>query len=282
MRNRTLLAFVCIALVLASCSTIQELRFDQPEVEFQGFQFEDLGFDGLTLLFDFEVDNPNDLDITAKGYNYDFLIEGSSLVSGTRDEQFEIRRKDRTTIQVPVSFTYDEVRNVFGDAFNRDSLAYEIKTDVDLDLGMLGSRKVPVNHSGHVPIPKMPDIVFDGFEVTEIGFSGVSAEVNFRVRNENSFALHMSEVNYTMVVNGNEWVSTSLEERYDIASESNSVYTVPINIGLSKAGSDVIQTIRNGGPINYEIRGNASVGADIRGFNRDANLPFEFEGEYRF
>ena len=274
--------FILLLFITTSCSTIQDLAFDKPEIEYQGFQFDQISMEGITLLFDFEIDNPNNREIKAQGYTYALLLEGSSLVSGQRDEEVSIQEQGKSMFQVPVTFTYSELQDGFGSLLGQEEIDFEIKSDVNLDLGSLGSRSVPVSHNGTLPIPQMPNVAFNGFDVKEIGFSGVDVELSFRIRNENNFGLHISSVDYTMVVNGNEWVSTGLEERYDIGSNSNSEYVVPISIGLDKAGNDAIQVIRDREPVTYEISGHAKVGADIPGFNRDADLPFSFTGEYQF
>ncbi len=279
---RVIPSLILLFFITASCSTIQDIALDRPEIEYQGFQFDQISMEGITLLFDFEIDNPNNREIKAQGYNYELLLEGSSLVSGERDEELSIQGRDKSMFQVPVTFTYSELRDGFGSLLGEKEIDFEIKSDVNLDLGSFGSRNVPVSHQGNLPVPQMPDVAFNGFDVKEIGFSGVDVELSFRIRNENDFSLHISSVDYTMVVNDSEWVSTGLEERYDIDSNSNSEYVVPITIGLDKAGTDAIQVIRNREPVTYEISGHAKVGADIPGFSRDAELPFSFSGDYQF
>ncbi len=280
--KRSLLLLLLFSVILVSCSTIQELRFDKPEVEFKGFQFDTISMDGITILFDFEVDNPNDRAIKGNGYTYELLLGETSLASGEQTDEMEFAANDKSVIQVPVTFDYRDAMDSIGEIAGKDSVAFTFKSDVDLDLGSLGSRKASVSHEGHLPLPQIPDIVFNGFDVNEIGFSGVDVELNFRVRNPNIFKIYVNSVDYTMIVNGNEWVSTGIDRSYDLDSETNTHITVPIKIGLSTAGTDAIQVVRDREPVEYEIRGHARVGADIPGFQRDADLPFEFKGRYEF
>ena len=279
--KRALLLFL-LAAFITSCSTIQELRFQEPEIEFKGFQFDQISMEGVTILFDFEVDNPNNRSIKGNGYTYELLLGESSLATGERAESIEFAGNDKSIIQVPVTFAYRDAMSSIGELAGEDSVAYEIKSEIDLDFGNFGSRKTPVSHQGYLPLPQIPDIVFNGFDVNEIGFSGVDVNLNFRVRNPNIFKIYVNSVDYTMIVNGNEWVSTGIDKSYDLDSETNTYVDVPIKIGLSTAGTDAIQVIRDRKPVEYEIRGHARVGADIPGFSRDADLPFEFKGTYEF
>lgn len=266
----------------SSCSTIQQLRFEEPEVNFRGYQFDKLSMEGVTILFDFEVDNPNEQSFKSGGYSYEFMLGDSSLARGEVREEFEIMGNDKSVIQIPVTFGYRDAMSSLGEFAGKDSVAYELKTEVDLDFGSFGSREVPIAHQGHLPVPKIPDIVFRGFDVNEIGFSGVDVELNFRVRNPNIFKIYVNSVDYTMIVNGNEWVSTGIDKSYDLDSSTNTMITVPVKIGLNSVGTDAIRVIRDREPLDYEIRGHARVGADIPGFQRDADLPFEFKGTFEF
>ena len=280
--KQRLLALAAIALIVAGCSTIQQLRLEEPEIEFKGFSFDSITFEDLTLMFEFEVDNPNDRDFTMTGYDYDLLLEGNSLSRGEREEEMTIRKNGKSLVVIPVTFTHRQLAEGFGELLGNSEVAYEFRTEVNLDLGSLGSRTVPVAQKGELPIPTMPHIRFGGFEVNEIGFSGVDVELNFRVRNPNAFGFYVSGLDYTLIVDGNEWVSAGLDESYHIEESRTSVFTIPVNIGLSKAGTDVMRVMREREPVEYQIRGNASVEADLPGFERNADLPFEFNGIYEF
>src|SRR5690625_6132137 len=79
-----------------------------PNISFSRVGIDGFGFNEATLLFEFDVDNPNPVGLTAKRYNYDFLINNSSFVSGEHRDRVSISREATSTLEVPVTIKFTE------------------------------------------------------------------------------------------------------------------------------------------------------------------------------
>jgi len=69
-------AFLLITIIfIAGCSALRDFaNIQQPSVDFNRVSIQSISFDGIDLLFDFEVNNPNQVGVDASEYSYEFFI----------------------------------------------------------------------------------------------------------------------------------------------------------------------------------------------------------------
>lgn len=280
--QKKILLLLSLSFLVISCSAIRGLTdIQEPNVEFANVSIQNISFDGVTLLFDFDVTNPNSMGVNADGYSYEFFINDQSFLTGTQDEEISIDRESKSMIQVPVSMNFSELYQTFGSLARQDSLSYKLSTEVDFNLSALGSRTVPVQASGVLPIPKPPRIKFGGIDVKKMSFSGADVEATFRVTNPNAFEIALSGAKYILDVNGRNWLDTELEQRIEVSGSENKTIVIPIRLNTAQMGSAMLDIMGGKKEFNYKLRGSAEVSADLEGFSEKQELPFELEGVYQ-
>lgn len=279
MNKRLLIVSAAFFLLTASCASLRDAaNVKEPEVTYSDVSIQELSFDGVTLLFDFDVTNPNRVGVSAEGYNYEFFINGTSFLNGQQSEYIEIDGESTARVQVPVSLTYSNVYDSFRSVLSNDTISYKIATDVSFRLPVLGTRRVPVEAEGELPVPRVPNIEFGGFNMKRMSFSGAEAEVSFRVSNPNSFAILLSSADYALQVNGKNWLDTTLGESIRVAGSDSQLITIPVKLSASQMGSALIEMMGGKTEFNYRLTGDAQVAADIRGFNAPQSIPFDLQG----
>lgn len=273
---------VCLMFLLTlmtSCASLRDAAdIQEPEVRFSNMSIQTINFEGVTLLFDFNVTNPNRLDISADSYNYEFLINGQSFISGTQNERLDIGRESTSTIQVPVSMTFANLYESFRSVLRQDSVSYRMDTAVSFSLPVIGSRTVPVQAEGNLPIPKVPRIQFGDFEMKRLSFSGAELDISFRVSNPNPFGITLAGADYSLQVNGKEWLDTRLGESIRVDSSESREIIIPIELSASQMGSALVEMMGGRKEFDYQLTGQARVFADIEGFTDEQTVPFDLEG----
>ncbi len=268
--------------ILTSCSTLRDAAdIREPNVEFSKMSVQSISFDGVTLLFDFDVTNPNRMGVSAERYNYEFFINENSFLSGVQEQPLSIGAESKSVVQVPVSMKFSELFQTFESLVRQDSLSYLLSTEVEFDLPVMGSRKVPVQASGDLPIPRMPRINFGGFDIKNVSLSGADVEVSFRISNPNLFKIGLLGASYVLDVNGRNWLDTELEESVEVEGGENKLVTLPIRLSASQMGSALMDIIAGRSEFEYNLRGNARISADLEGFEDGETLPFDLEGTYK-
>lgn len=280
MKNYPLSVFLILLLtLLTSCASLRDAaNVQEPNVRFSDMSIQNINFDGVTLLFDFDVTNPNRLDVSTDSYNYEFFINGQSFISGTQDERLEIGRESTSTIQVPVSMTFSNLYESFRSIMREDSVSYRMDTAVSFSLPVIGSRTVPVQAEGELPIPKIPRIQFGDFDMKKLSFSGAEIDISFRVSNPNAFGITLAGADYTLQVNGKEWLDTRLGESIRVEGTDTREITIPIELSASQMGSALVEMMGGRKEFNYKLTGQARVSADLEGFTDEQTVPFDLEG----
>jgi len=278
--KRALFLFT-IVLILSGCSTIRDAAdIREPNVSFQDMSIDQITFDGVTLLFDFEISNPNRFGVSAEQYSYEFFINEQSFISGLQEEPLSISRESAQTIQVPVTLNFSEVYETFSSVVRQDSLSYALATEVEFDVPVLGNRKVPVRTSGEIPVPKVPRISMGEFNVKDISLSGAEVEVSFNVQNPNPFAISIANAAYELTVNGREWLDTTLDETIRVAGSERQTINIPIRLSSSQMGSALMDIMRGESTFNYDLKGSADISAELNGFRDGQSFPFDLSGTY--
>lgn len=271
-----------VLIVFISCNTLKDLsNIQKPSVRYSSMFIQDMSFDDVTLLFDFEVDNPNSFGVSADQYQYEFFINGTEFVTGIQNENVRIESESKSIIQVPVSFTFSEVYNTISSAVNRDSISYRISSEVRFDIAGVSQQRVPVSAEGELPIPKLPKIELSNFNVNELSFSGAEMVASFRVENPNSFGISFADASYNLEVNEKEWLDTTLERNIELGGSESELITIPIRLNSSQMGSVLFDMLRGEKEFPYNLTGSARISADLPGFDGFEVLPFNISGTYK-
>lgn len=276
-------ASILVTIILTSgCAALRDFaNVQQPTVDFTRVSVQSINFDGVSLLFDFDVNNPNQVGIDAKEYSYEFFINDNSFVTGRQVENLRINRMSSSVVQVPVTLNFSEMMNTFGSLAGRDSLSYQIASEVQFEIPGLGTRTVHVSAAGDLPIPRLPAVEFGGFDVKNISLSGAEMEIAFRITNPNSFGLNLSNAAYVLNVNGREWLDTRLVETIRIGAKESNMVRIPVRLDAAQMGSVFVEMLSGSTEFQYNLSGAADVSADIVEFDAEGRVPFNVSGTYR-
>lgn len=279
---KKLLPLLCLIFAISSCSTLRDLTdVQKPTVSYSNVSVQSVSFDGVTLLFDFDVNNPNRMDVTADRYTYEFFINDNLFLEGEQSEQVTIKQQASSVVQVPVAFNFSELAESFRSVLRQDDLSYRLATEVMFDMPVMGSQRVPVEASGTFPIPKIPRITFGDLNVKSMSLTGADVEAQFDVSNPNDFAIQLSDAAYQLEVNGREWLDTRLQEDLEVLGAETRTITIPIRLSSSQMGSALLDMLSGNQNFDYRLTGTAEISAIIEGFPLSEQLPFDLSGTYQ-
>jgi LEA14-like dessication related protein len=240
-----------------------------------------INFNEAELLFNFDVNNPNPLGITASGYSYDFLVNNNSFLSGNQDKDVKIGSGSKSVLQVPVKIQYSELLNSFRSLPGNDEFKYGLNTEFVFDIPGLGQQRLPSNITGSLPLPKIPRIEFSGFDVSIKSPTRADLELKISIDNPNRFPILLNSASYVLNVNGKEWLNTTYTEAVRVTADDRTEIVIPVQLNAVQMGSVLFDLMRGSAEFDYNLNGNADVGAEIEGFSFTENILFDREGVFR-
>lgn len=276
------LSTLLLLFFITGCAALKDLaNLQKPALEYSDMRVQSINFTEAVLLFNFDVNNPNPVGVTADGYNYNFLVNNNSFLSGSQDENVTIGSGRKSVLEVPVTLKYSELLSTFRSLAQSDEFNFDLSTEFLFDIPGLGQQRLPANASGSLPVPKIPRFEFAGFDVNNVSLSGADVELRIGINNPNRFPILLNSANYVLNVNGREWLNTTLSDAVRISADDRSEIVIPVQLNAVQMGSVLFDSMRGSTQFDYSLSGNASVGAEIDGFSFTENLLFNRNGEFR-
>lgn len=280
MRSKLIITTV-LCFFISSCTMLKDLsNMVLPNLSFNSVGIQGFGFNEATLLFEFDVNNPNPVGLTAQRYNYDFLINNNSFVSGEHRDRVSISRESDSLLEVPVTIKFTELYRAFSSILQDDHFDYNLNTRFTFDIPGLGEQSLPINASGRLPVPKIPKFEFGGFDVNRVSLAGADMELRFNVTNPNVFPVSLMGADYSLEVNGRNWLDSALQNSISLASSESSEIVIPVQLNALQMGSVLGELIAGETQFDYRLTGNANIGAQIEGFEFQDMIPINMAGRF--
>ena len=275
------LAMCLTILYLAGCASLLDIlkqsSIQKPTVSFTNAKLTALSFDQADLLFDIKINNPNNAGITLAGFDYDFIINQNSFLSGNRNEQVSIVANGENTIQLPVELKFVDIYNTFAGIQKNDSSVYEIKCGLKFNLPVLGDIRIPITKSGTLPLLKLPSISLHAIKLDNINFTGADLNLEVKLNNLNAFSLLLDKFSYNLNINGLSWIRGKSENPVKISEKNENIIKIPLSLSFLKMGTSVYQLIQGGKNLNYEFTGDLGLSSSLD-LLKNLNLPFDKNG----
>jgi LEA14-like dessication related protein len=142
---------LCAAFAGSGCSTLRQLRFQQPTIQLETVEITSLGREGGTFDLWLDVFNPNSYDLRATRVEAALDLEETHFGSAALEEDVVLTSTEHSRVVVPVTFTWEGVGAAARSLLERGSVSYDMEASMWLG-GSLGNRRVVLRHSGEAPI----------------------------------------------------------------------------------------------------------------------------------
>lgn len=272
---------ILLMLLISGCSTIMNIfGYENPEVRYRTMNIENISLDDISLMFHFDIDNPNRAGVRLEEYHYSLLINDRDFLTGSHRNQLEIASRSKGQLSLPLTLTYRDIYESVSSVVRADSFSYTLKTEVGVEIPFYGIRVIPVEVQGTLPRLRMPRIAFERFDVGSFSFSGVEVTLVLRVTNPNSMGMMLSDVNMAAAIGGHNLAEIKLDD-ISVGSGDQALVPVRFSMGLGSLASSVLDMLRGNQRFEYDIKGAGFVKLDHPAFKDRKQLPFHLIGDYR-
>lgn len=250
----------------------------KPTAKLTDTRLANINFEQADLVFDLAVENQNPIAINLAGLNYDLKIENQSLISGVTAQGLEIKPASTSTVQLPVTLKFDDLKKLPGELWQKDRFAYQLDTKIVVDLPIIGNYAIPVSRQGELPVPKLPEIRVKGVQIKNLSFTEAELVAQVEVDNPNAFDLGFSDFNYQLNMNQQKWGQGSISENNSVPKKSKGTIDIPVKLNLVSMGQTVYKTLLNKQPLEYQLKGGMTLDTGIE-LLRNYKMPLDIKGE---
>jgi LEA14-like dessication related protein len=146
-----MLLLVIAALALGGCAGSP--LFQNPTVSFDGLKVTGAGSEGLDLVVDLQVQNPNIFPVTVRGYRYALTVTGLPFGSGREQNEVTLVPQSATRVQIPARIPFAAILQLLENRLDPDRIPYGLDAVLELSTPF-GAQRLPVNHSGLFSVPQ--------------------------------------------------------------------------------------------------------------------------------
>lgn len=132
-------------------------RVRVPVVELTGIRLGGIGLRGATLIAQLNIDNRNDFTIEADSITYEFEASTpgttenwTPVTKGTNTQRIRIDEDRKTTVEVPIEFTYSGLGGPVRSIMDRGTFNYRVRGKVFLREPL--RRTVPFSETGNLSL----------------------------------------------------------------------------------------------------------------------------------
>lgn len=270
-----------LILLLSGCALLEgEMERRTPEASVEGTRISALSFDSVDLLVDVRIDNPNPVGIELAGLDYDLRLDGERALSGKSEQRLSVPARDSGVVSLPITLGFQDLYDRLGGLRGRDEVDYAVDLGIDVDVPVLGVKRVSASASDTLPLPKLPKVSLHDVRVEHLGLSGARMLVDLGVDNPNGFGLNLDALRYSLNVDGEDWISGVLEDPSRVASHERTTLSIPVELDFATLGSGLFRMLTEGRMLDYELQGGLTGTA---GESRLGQFELDFEdlGNFR-
>ena len=276
LKTTQLLLVVATVFIATGCS-LNEVKdaagIKKPSVSLEGVQITDLTMESAGLALRLTVDNPNPIPINLAGFDYALLFDGKQLLAGKKRDQFKIDAKGVSTVTVPISLNFADLKGLYQGAMDQDTLNYELQTTALVDLPVIGIQKFPSTQKGQFPVPKIPEVSLAGINIKKMGLSGAEVVISAKIKNPNAFGIDVSQLAYSLSINGTQWAESALSETIKLAEKGETQIDIPLKLNFMEMGSALMKSKG----LNYQLKGNMNLDTALP-MLKNVKVPFDKSG----
>ncbi len=257
---------------------LKQVNVQEPKASVENVKLTDLSLSKADLLFDIAVENPNPLGVHLSGMDYNFLINGASFIKGQKEDKLDIKANGKANISIPLSLTYSEIHKAVKSFADLDTVPYQLKLKIGVNLPVLGDIKIPVTKSGSFPNLRLPEISLKKIKLDKIGFSCADLKLMLDIKNPNAVSFVTRNLNYDLEVNGKNWIKGKIDKALKINKKAKQTVSIPVTLNFLEMGGAVYQMLSGGSKLEYHLTGKSDFSSDFK-LLKTFSLPFDKKGK---
>ena len=255
-------------LLTAGCAAIMT-HLKAPSADFKDMRIQDMGLFDSTLVFTYEIRNPNPVGAYLSRLSYRLFLNDKEFAAGHLDEGISLAPSGSAPVEIPVSVNYQKALGSLTQLSQKTTVPYRIAGT----FGIMGM-DVPFQNQGELDLPSLPKVALQQLDIENLSWQGADLRLVMEVTNPNSFALDMAGLNYGVKLGGSRFAEGIYENIPSVPANGASTIDIPLSVNFMKFGRSAYSLLKEN-ESRYELDGEMIFKLSKMGEKR---LPFHKTG----
>jgi LEA14-like dessication related protein len=199
MRKQVPLCATCVLMMLtAGCSQLQGLGLGaRPRIKGVRPRISGIDFQGLSLAFDVDVENPYPVAIRSPRFRYGLDIEDAEFLKSDQETKIDLPARGVGTVTLPLRLNYLDLWRTYQRLGDAAEIDYTLRGAVLVAAGGQ-SFDLPLQHAGKFPVLRPPSFANIRVDTSDVSLSSAKVHVDADMHNPNVFDLGVRDVGYAV------------------------------------------------------------------------------------
>jgi len=268
--SKKIISLFLLLLIIFSCATLQQL-VKKPTVKFKNMKISNPSFTDATLLFNFDITNPNPVGGKIDQITYDLQINDQQFLKGNLNQGISLKANGTKSAQIPLQIKYLDFFGSVTDFIQSDSVHYNLSGNFKI-LSFL----IPYHTKGVLPLPKLPKISLKSIDVKKVTLTGATILCLIELSNQNDFNLGLDKIDFGLNLAGSDIANLSSNKVPKMTKKGKSQIELPLDLNFLEVGQAVYNLVKKSGEKTYQLNGDLTL--DIPGSGKK-KIPFKSSGK---
>lgn len=266
------LVILSAALALKGCATLDQI-IQKPTAQFSHMTITNADLMQANVVFNFNVANPNPINIRANRITYDLKLNGRNFVAGELAQGMTLAGGSTSKLSIPVTLQYLDFFESLAQMWKAKGADYTLTGGFSV-----GPFRIPYQARGAFDLPKMPKFSMETIQVENFSLSGARLNCQLKMDNPNAFDLLFKRFNYNLNLGGTSFAQASALTSGPIAGKSNSVVNFAFDVSFAQLGMSAYQLLV-GDKSDFTLDGGMVLDSPTGG---EHIMPFKLTGQVPF
>lgn len=251
-----------------------------PTLENTSLNITNITPDSLKAQVRMDVHNNMPITLRIDSLRYQTRVDGTLLTQGAKGEPLVLHGDSLSHLRLPVAMDLSKVKDKVKTA-QQDCVDVQLTMDLYTKLPIAGTKKIPVEITKRVYVPKLPKVEIADVDVTDLGLKNGEAIVRFNITNYNPFPVTIKQVNYRFRVGGDDMDIKGTETK-DVTFRKRGTETMPVHIQFEPKALPKVafKTLFKAKKTPYNLTGSVIIAAGEHN-PRDMTMKFNSTGSLK-
>jgi LEA14-like dessication related protein len=245
-------SLVAVVALLSGCATLNQI-IQKPTATFKSVKISHADLVQSTAVFDFDVNNPNPIGISASHITYDLKLNGRDFVNGRLDRGITLAAGRTNTLQIPITMPYLDIFDSAAQLWRTKKADYALSGGFDV-----GPFTIPFQAQGRFDLPKLPVIKLEAIQIQKFSLLGATLNCRLQMDNPNAFDFLFKRLDYSLTLAGKSFIQASALPRGPIGKHSHAPVNLTFDVSFAQLGRSAYQLLK-GANADYTLVGGLIV-----------------------
>ena len=209
----------------------------KPRLEMSRFDLTDVSAESVKMNLYMLIDNPLPVGFKAHQVDYTFYIADTPVMVDSYKKAIEVKSGDSTMITMPATMLVKKMAGVLKTLEDKgiDSTTYKVRATFALDVPIVGEKSLAVTSERRLPTFYIPKVKIDDIDLGKLSLKSQDVATKVSITNKNKFPINMTDVHYTVTINGKQIAEGDQSEPILIKAQATTPVVFPVTMKPGKA-----------------------------------------------